>query len=64
MDVSKMGLIMKERAKLLFVAEQPEKLLGTLRIVEVFTEFFDTKFWYMWDTMYVFMFLPNDSIQQ
>ena len=39
MDVSKMGLIMKERAKLLFVAEQPEKLLGTLRIVEVFTEF-------------------------
>jgi oleate hydratase len=50
-----MGLNAKERAQLFHVAAQPEKELGTKRIDEMFTpEFFQTKFWYMWDTMYVF----------
>jgi oleate hydratase len=52
MDVSHMGLKTKERADLLRVAAETEKQLGTKRINECFTkEFFDTKFWYMWDTM-------------
>jgi len=45
----------RERADLLHVAAETEKLLGTKRIDECFTkEFFDTKFWYMWDTMFAF----------
>lgn len=52
MDVSHMGLNTKERADLLHITAEAEKLLGTKRIDECFTkEFFDTKFWYMWDTM-------------
>jgi len=52
-DVKNMGLNTKERTDLLHVAAETEKLLGTKRIDECFTkEFFDTKFWYMWDTMY------------
>jgi oleate hydratase len=52
MDVSHMGLNTKERADLLHITAETEKLLGTKRIDECFTkEFFDTKFWYMWDTM-------------
>jgi len=51
-DVSHMGLNTKERADLLHIAAETEKLLGKKRIDECFTkEFFDTKFWYMWDTM-------------
>jgi oleate hydratase len=54
MDVSQMGLNTKERADLLHITAETEKALGTKRIDECFTkEFFDTKFWYMWDTMYV-----------
>jgi oleate hydratase len=52
-DVSRMGLNTKERAELRHIAAESEKHLGTKRIDECFTkEFFDTKFWYMWDTMY------------
>lgn len=52
MDVSRMGLNTKERADLLRVAAETEKQLGSKRIDECFSkEFFDTKFWYMWDTM-------------
>ena len=52
MDVSRMGLDTKERADLLRVAAETEKQSGSKRIDECFSkEFFDTKFWYMWDTM-------------
>lgn len=55
-DVTKMGLNNRERLDLIKVAEEPEKMLGAKRIDECFTkEFFDTKFWYMWDTMYAFL---------
>jgi oleate hydratase len=58
MDVSHMGLNTKERADLLRIAAETEKQLGTKRIDECFTkEFFDTKFWYMWDTMLASQFL-------
>jgi oleate hydratase len=51
-DVSQMGLNTRERADLLHITAETEKLLGRKRIDECFTkEFFDTKFWYMWDTM-------------
>jgi oleate hydratase len=54
MDVKYMGLNAKERADLVHVAALPEKELGIKRIDEMFTpEFFQTKFWYMWDAMYV-----------
>ncbi|KAE9366642.1 67 kDa myosin-cross-reactive antigen family protein [Stipitochalara longipes BDJ] len=54
-DVSHMGLNTKERADLLHITAETEKRLGTKRIDECFTkEFFDTKFWYMWDTMFAF----------
>jgi len=52
LDVSHMGLTAKERGDLLRIAAETEKQLGTKRIDECFTpEFFQTKFWYMWDTM-------------
>jgi len=55
MDVKYMGLNVKERADLLHVAALSEKELGTKRIDEMFTpEFFQTKFWYIWDTMFAF----------
>jgi oleate hydratase len=51
-DVSHMGLNMKERAELLHVAAESEHQLGTKRIDECFTPaFFETNFWYMWATM-------------
>jgi oleate hydratase len=53
-DVTFMGLNSKERANLVHVAARTEKELGTKRIDECFTpEFFQTRFWYMWDTMWV-----------
>lgn len=52
MDVTKMGLNNKQRLDLIKLAEESEKSLGAKRISECFTEdFFDSKFWYMWDTM-------------
>ncbi|PMD31477.1 67 kDa myosin-cross-reactive antigen family protein [Hyaloscypha variabilis F] len=54
-DVSQMGLNTRKRADLLHITAETEKLLGRKRIDECFTkEFFDTKFWYMWDTMFAF----------
>jgi oleate hydratase len=51
-DVETMGLDAKERGDLLHIAAETEKQLGTSRIDECFEEeFFQTKFWYMWDTM-------------
>ncbi len=65
MDVTKMGLNNRERLDLIKVAEESEKSLGTKRIDECFTkEFFDTKFWYMWDTMYAFPTPRNWSIAE
>jgi oleate hydratase len=54
-DVTVMGLDAKERGDLLRLAAETEKLLGEKRIDECFDkEFFQTKFWYMWDTMFAF----------
>jgi oleate hydratase len=51
-DVETMGLDAKERGDLLRIAAETEKQLGMSRIDECFEqEFFQTKFWYMWDTM-------------
>jgi len=51
-NVSHMGLNMKEREDLLKVAAETEKQLGTKKINDCFSpEFFETKFWYMWATM-------------
>jgi len=53
MDVTRMGLNNKQRLDLVKLAEESEMSLGAKRISECFTEdFFNTKFWYMWDTMY------------
>ncbi len=52
LNVKHMGLKTKEREDLLMVAAESEQSLGTKRIDECFSkEFFETKFWYMWDTM-------------
>jgi oleate hydratase len=51
MDVSKMGFHTQDRKDLLYVAAASEKTLGEKRIDECFRkEFFNTEFWYMWDT--------------
>ena len=51
-DVSHMGLNAKERGDLLRIAAETESQLGSKRIDECFEkEFFETKFWFMWDTM-------------
>jgi oleate hydratase len=51
MDVSKMGFHAQDRKDLLYVAAASEKTLGEKRIDECFrNEFFETEFWYMWDT--------------
>jgi oleate hydratase len=53
-SVKHMGLSWKEREDLLKLAGllQTEKMLGAKRIDECFDKsFFQTKFWYMWDTM-------------
>lgn len=58
MNVSKMGFHAQDRKDLLYVAAASEKTLGEKRIDECFRkEFFDTAFWYMWDTTYAFPFL-------
>lgn len=55
MDVTKMGLNNRQRLDLIKIAEESETTLGAKKISECFTEdFFDTKFWYMWDTMFAF----------
>ena len=52
LNVKGMGLNTQQREDLLRVAAESEKSLGTRRIDECFgKEFFETKFWYMWDTM-------------
>jgi len=52
MDVTQIGLNAKERGDLLRIAAETEKQLGSKRIDECFQkEFFQTKFWFMWDTM-------------
>ena len=51
-DVETMGLDAKERRDLLRITAKTERLLGTSRIDECFEpSFFQTGFWYMWDTM-------------
>ncbi|KAF4627074.1 hypothetical protein G7Y89_g11082 [Cudoniella acicularis] len=54
-DVSKMGLSKKDREDLVYVAMETEKKLGDRRIDEFFEKsFFQTNFWFMWDTMFAF----------
>jgi oleate hydratase len=54
-DVKQMGLNSKSRGDLLHIAFEAEKRLGTKRIDECFEkDFFKTKFWYMWATMFAF----------
>lgn len=51
-DVETMGLDAKQRGELLRITAETEKRLGSSRIDECFDEdFFQTRFWYMWDTM-------------
>lgn len=51
-DVETMGLDAKQRGDLLRITAETEKQLGASRIDECFDEdFFQTRFWYMWDTM-------------
>jgi oleate hydratase len=52
LNVKGMGLNTKQREDLLRVVAESEKSLGDMRINECFgQDFFETKFWYMWDTM-------------
>jgi oleate hydratase len=47
-----MGLNAKERGDLLRITAETESQLGFKRLDECFEkEFFETKFWFMWDTM-------------
>jgi oleate hydratase len=51
-DVETMGLHARQRGDLLRIAAETEKQLGTSKVNECFEEdFFQTRFWYMWDTM-------------
>jgi oleate hydratase len=51
-DVSHMGLNAKERGDLLRIVAETESQLEFKRLDECFEkEFFETKFWFMWDTM-------------
>ncbi|RDL32988.1 Uncharacterized protein BP5553_08427 [Venustampulla echinocandica] len=54
-DVKQLGLSMKDRLDLVHMSLQTEGSLGTKKITDCFGEaFFETKFWYMWATMFAF----------
>ncbi|MCW8994212.1 MAG: oleate hydratase [Psychromonas sp.] len=55
MDLSSLGLTLKDQADLLKLTFASEKSLDNLRIEDCFKkEFFTTKFWYIWATMFAF----------
>ncbi|ORY14493.1 67 kDa myosin-cross-reactive antigen family protein [Clohesyomyces aquaticus] len=54
-DTTKLGLSGVQRLELIKLTLESEKSLGKRRIDECFQEeFFTTKFWYMWATMFAF----------
>ncbi|KFY90811.1 hypothetical protein V498_05809 [Pseudogymnoascus sp. VKM F-4517 (FW-2822)] len=55
MDVQALGLHGKDKVYLIKMMAESEKSLGTKKITDCFDEtFFETKFWYMWATMFAF----------
>ena len=54
-DVASMGFTMSDRIELFQLAEASEEKLGTSIITDWLSpEFFNTKFWYMWQTTFAF----------
>src|SRR5712691_4493520 len=54
-DVSKMGFTMQDRMELLRLTEASEEKLGSSRITDWLSPaFFQTNFWYMWQTTFAF----------
>jgi len=54
-DVSTMGFTMRDRMELVRLAEASEDKLGDSRITDWLSPaFFDTNFWYMWQTTFAF----------
>ncbi|CAM1346833.1 oleate hydratase [Tenacibaculum insulae] len=54
-DVSSMTFTMKDRLELLKLTEASEEKLGTSKISDWLSkEFFDSNFWYMWQTTFAF----------
>ncbi|WP_297441473.1 oleate hydratase [Sulfurimonas sp.] len=54
-DVSSYGLTLKQQSQLLKLTFAPEFTLDGVRIEDWFDQdFFDTKFWYIWSTMFAF----------
>ena len=54
-DVATMGFSMHDRAELLRLMEAPEEKLGNSRITDWLSPaFFETNFWYMWQTTFAF----------
>lgn len=54
-DVSRMGFSAHDRLELLRLAEASEEKLGTSRITDWLSPpFFETNFWYMWQTTFAF----------
>ncbi len=52
MDVSTMGFTMHDRMELIRLSEASEERLGNSRITDWLSRsFFETNFWYMWQTM-------------
>ena len=55
MDLSSYGLSLKQQAELVKLTFVPEMTLDNKRIEDWFDqEFFETKFWYIWTTMFAF----------
>ena len=55
LDVNSMGLSMRQRIDLVWVATSAEEHLGRKRLTDCFDEeFFKTKFWFMWSTLFAF----------
>lgn len=54
-DVSTMGFTMQDRIELVRLAETTEETLGASRITDWLSpQFFQTNFWYMWQTTFAF----------
>ena len=54
-DVATMGFTMQDRAELLRLMETSEEKLGNSRITDWLSpSFFETNFWYMWQTTFAF----------
>jgi oleate hydratase len=54
-DVTRMGFTMQDRMELLRLTETPEERLGNSPITDwLSAPFFETNFWYMWQTTFAF----------